>query len=316
MLVWGGIGWLVDHWLGTKGIFAGHRRGHRYRRWCLPHRAPSRRLTGKGYGDRSVDRPRSGVFPPSVEDFFLPSIVPWGAHDSYWFTKITAACSGSRSRRSSSSSWSRTGNRRWCRPRSSGSPRSIYGFVRNNIAIEMIGQRGFAFAPYLDDAVRASSCVMNLFAILPFVQISPNSHIAFPAMLAVISYVMFIYVGIRKHGAGQVPQARAVPPAPWFILPLLIPIEFFSTFLVRPFSLAVRLFANMFAGHMLLLVFTLGGFAMINANGLLRAVLGALLGDDHRADVPGVPGHLPAGLRLHGADRELRPGRARRRALS
>jgi F-type H+-transporting ATPase subunit a len=41
---------------------------------------------------------------------------------------------------------------------------------------------------------------------------------------------------------------------------------FFSNFLVRPFSLAVRLFANMFAGHMLLLVFTLGGFALINAN--------------------------------------------------
>jgi F-type H+-transporting ATPase subunit a len=55
-------------------------------------------------------------------------------------------------------------------------------------------------------------------------------------------------------------------------LPLLIPIEFFSTFLVRPFSLAVRLFANMFAGHMLLLVFTLGGFAMLNANAWLAPV--------------------------------------------
>ncbi|MFL5336593.1 MAG: F0F1 ATP synthase subunit A, partial [Geminicoccaceae bacterium] len=60
-----------------------------------------------------------------------------------------------------------------------------------------------------------------------------------------------------------------VPPAPWYILPLLVPIEFASTFLIRPFSLSVRLFANMFAGHMLLLVFTLGGFALINANGLL-----------------------------------------------
>jgi len=63
-----------------------------------------------------------------------------------------------------------------------------------------------------------------------------------------------------------------VPPAPWYILPLLIPIEFISTFLIRPFSLSVRLFANMFAGHMLLLVFTLGGFAMINANGLLAPI--------------------------------------------
>jgi F-type H+-transporting ATPase subunit a len=78
---------------------------------------------------------------------------------------------------------------------------------------------------------------------------------------------MFIYIGSRHHG-GFLKYMRfaLVPPAPWFILPLLIPIEFFSTFLVRPFSLAVRLFANMFAGHMLLLVFTLGGFAMISAN--------------------------------------------------
>jgi F-type H+-transporting ATPase subunit a len=85
----------------------------------------------------------------------------------------------------------------------------------------------------------------------------------------VITYILFNYVGIRKHGVVKYFKNSLVPPAPWYILPLLIPIEFISTFLIRPFSLSVRLFANMFAGHMLLLVFTLGGFAMINANGLL-----------------------------------------------
>jgi F-type H+-transporting ATPase subunit a len=57
-----------------------------------------------------------------------------------------------------------------------------------------------------------------------------------------------------------------IPPAPWFILIILIPIEFASTFLIRPFTLALRLFANMFAGHIILLVFTLGGFALFGAN--------------------------------------------------
>ena len=57
-------------------------------------------------------------------------------------------------------------------------------------------------------------------------------------MLAVISYVLFIYVGIRKHGFGKYIKNALIPPAPWFILPLLIPIEFFSTFIVRPFTLA------------------------------------------------------------------------------
>ncbi|HEV7962343.1 MAG TPA: F0F1 ATP synthase subunit A [Actinoplanes sp.] len=203
-------------------------------------------------------------FPPSVEDFYLPSILPWGAHDSYWVTKITILV------------WVAVAaliifflasyrkpqlvptKKQWL-------AESIYGFVRNNIAIEMIGPRGVQFAPYLT-TLFCFILLNNLFGIVPFIQISPNSHIAFPAILAVISYVMFIYVGIRHHGFVKYWKHALIPPAPWFILPLLIPIEFFSTFMVRPFSLAVRLFANMFAGHMLLLVFTLGGFAMISAN--------------------------------------------------
>ncbi|MEV4343430.1 F0F1 ATP synthase subunit A [Actinoplanes sp. NPDC049596] len=203
-------------------------------------------------------------FPPSVEDFYLPSIVPWGGHDSYWFTKITALL------------WISVAliiifflvtyrkpklvptKKQWI-------AESIYGFVRNNIAVDMLGKRGINFAPYLT-TLFVFILLMNFWAIVPFAQISPNSHIAFPAVLAVISYVMFIYIGMKHHGGLKYFKHALIPPAPWFILPLLIPIEFFSTFLVRPFSLAVRLFANMFAGHMLLLVFTLGGFAMLNAN--------------------------------------------------
>jgi F-type H+-transporting ATPase subunit a len=203
-------------------------------------------------------------FPPSVEDFFLPSIVPWGAHDSYWVTKITVLL------------WLAVAilivfflvayrkpqlvptKKQWL-------AESIYGFVRNNISIEMIGPRGVQFAPYLT-TLFCFILLMNFFGIVPFLQISPNSHIAFPATLALISYILFNYAGIRHHGFVKYFKMALVPPAPWFILPLLIPIEFFSTFLVRPFALAVRLFANMFAGHMLLLVFTLGGFALLNAN--------------------------------------------------
>ncbi|WP_436537264.1 F0F1 ATP synthase subunit A [Actinoplanes sp. HUAS TT8] len=209
-------------------------------------------------------------FPPSVEDFYLPSILPWGAHDNYWFTKITFLV------------WVAVAaiiifflvayrkpelvptKRQWI-------AESIYGFVRNNIAVEMIGPKGVAFAPYLT-TLFMFVILNNFWGIVPFVQLSPNSHIAFPAVLAVISYVMFIYVGIRKHGFFKYFKTALIPPAPAFILPLLIPIEFFSNFLVRPFSLAVRLFANMFAGHILLLVFTLGGFAMISATPLLAPV--------------------------------------------
>jgi F-type H+-transporting ATPase subunit a len=209
-------------------------------------------------------------FPPSVEDFYLPSILPWGAENNYWFTKITFLV------------WVAVAaiiifflvayrkpelvptKRQWI-------AESIYGFVRNNIAVDMIGPRGVAFAPYLT-TLFMFILLNNFFGIVPFVQLSPNSHIAFPAILAVISYVMFIYVGVRQHGFVKYIKHSLIPPAPGFILPLLIPIEFFSNFLVRPFSLAVRLFANMFAGHILLLVFTLGGFAMISTTPLLAPV--------------------------------------------
>jgi F-type H+-transporting ATPase subunit a len=141
---------------------------------------------------------------------------------------------------------------------------SVYGFARDSIATPMLGHQGVRFAPYFA-TLFSFLLLTNLFGIIPFIQISPNSHIAFPIVLAVISYVMFNYIGIRKHGFFKYFRHQLIPDAPWFILPLLIPIEFFSTFLVRPVTLALRLFANMFAGHMILLVFTLGGFALFNA---------------------------------------------------
>lgn len=222
------------------------------------------------FGQANVLAQGQAEFPPGVGDFYLPSILPWGAENSYWFTKITAMV------------WIAAGvliiyflasyrkpqlvptKKQWL-------AESIYGFVRNNIAVDMIGHQGVRFAPYFT-TLFCFVLLTNAFAIIPFFQLSPNSHIAFPAFLAVVSYVLFIWVGIRHHGFGKYVKNSLVPPAPWFILPILIPIEFASTFLFRPFTLAVRLFANMFAGHMILLVFTLGGFAMLNANAWLAPV--------------------------------------------
>ena len=79
-------------------------------------------------------------------------------------------------------------------------------------------------------------------------------------MLAAITWLIFNYVGIRTAGRRAVLQGNLFPPGvpkPLYIL--VTPIEFVSTFLFRPFTLALRLFANMFAGHLLLLVFILGG---------------------------------------------------------
>jgi F-type H+-transporting ATPase subunit a len=205
-------------------------------------------------------------FPPKVDDFYLPGL--FGAYP--WLTKFTLLV------------WTAVAliiifflvsyrNPKLVPTKMQWMAESVYGFARDNVAREMIGHEGLRFAPYLA-TLFCFLLVTNIFSIVPFIQISPNSHIAFPAVLAIISYVLFIYLGIRRHGFFRYFKIALVPDAPLFILPLLIPIELFSTFLVRPFTLAVRLFANMFAGHVILLVFTLGGFVLLNAGGLLAPV--------------------------------------------
>ena len=140
---------------------------------------------------------------------------------------------------------------------------SIYGFVRDNVCKDVIGAEGVRFAPYLT-TLFCFILVTNVFAIVPLLQISTNAHIAFPIILAVVSWGLFIYLGIRKHGLLAYFKMSLFPSGvPWPVYILLTPIEFVSTFIVRPITLSVRLFANMFAGHLILLVFTLGGMTLL-----------------------------------------------------
>ena len=203
-------------------------------------------------------------WPPSVEDFYLPAIVD-GTYP--WITKFTALV------------WLAVAiiivffllayrNPKLVPTRSQWLAESLYGFGRNNVAEEVIGHKGLRFAPYLATLL-IFILVTNLFSIVPLIQVSPNAHIAFPAMLAVISYVMFNYLGIRQHGFWPyIKMNLFLPGVPWPMYFLLVPIEFFSTFILRPLTLALRLFANMFAGHVILLVFTLGGFVLLQSDSL------------------------------------------------
>ena len=83
-----------------------------------------------------------------------------------------------------------------------------------------------------------------------------NARMASPMVLALIVWVIFIVVGVKHQGARATSRAPCSRPGvPKALYILVTPIEFISTFLVRPFSLAVRLFANMLAGHILLVTF-------------------------------------------------------------
>lgn len=146
---------------------------------------------------------------------------------------------------------------------------SIYGFGRDGIARDVIGPEGVRFAPYIT-TLFSFIAVMNVLGIVPGFQVAPTAHIAFPAALALISYVLYLSVGIRRHGLRRFLKRIFVPPAaPAWLLPIMAPLEGMENLLLRPFTLSVRLFANMFAGHFILQVFTLGGFALYGTGVLL-----------------------------------------------
>jgi F-type H+-transporting ATPase subunit a len=202
-------------------------------------------------------------FPPGVGDFFPPAI----AGPEFWFTKFTLFV------------WISVAliivfflfayrKPKLVPTKSQWLAETTYSFVRDSVAKDLIGAEGLRFAPYLT-SLFLFVLVNNLWGIIPGVQLSTNSHIAFPAFLAIISYVLFNYLGIRRHGFWKYVKVQLLPPAPWPLYILLVPIEFFSTFIMRPVTLALRLFANMFAGHIILLVFTLGGFALLASDNFL-----------------------------------------------
>jgi F-type H+-transporting ATPase subunit a len=88
---------------------------------------------------------------------------------------------------------------------------------------------------------------------VPGLQLAGTSVIGIPLIEAVVIYVVFIYAGIKKHGGGGFLKAALFPPGvPWPLYILLTPVEFVSTFIVRPISLVLRLLMNLVAGHMLL----------------------------------------------------------------
>jgi F-type H+-transporting ATPase subunit a len=95
---------------------------------------------------------------------------------------------------------------------------------------------------------------MNITGIIPFANIAGTSVIGIPLVLALASYVTFIYAGMRRHGVKFFKNSlfpSGVPPA-FYVL--VTPIELLSTFILRPVTLALRLLMNMIAGHLLLVL--------------------------------------------------------------
>ena len=130
---------------------------------------------------------------------------------------------------------------------------SIMLFVRDNIAIDVIGPKGARYAPLLL-AMFLFIFVNNIYGITPFVNLPATSRMAVPAFLAVFSWTVFIFAGVAQHGLKYFADAVMPTGVPKALYVIIIPIELVSTFIVRPLTLAIRLFANMMAGHIILAI--------------------------------------------------------------
>ena len=132
---------------------------------------------------------------------------------------------------------------------------SSVNFVRENVVMQTMGPDGLRYMPFLM-SLFFFIFFANITEVIPFIQFPANSRMAAPAVLAIIVWLVFNAVGIKNQGFFGYFKNTVIPPGvPGALLPLVAVIEFVSTFLVRPFSLAVRLFANMLAGHLLLVTF-------------------------------------------------------------
>jgi F-type H+-transporting ATPase subunit a len=159
---------------------------------------------------------------------------------------------------------------------------TAYMFVRNSIAIDVIGAKdGPKYANYLT-ALFYFIFFMNLLEIVPGINFPVTSRMAIPAALALVTYVVFNVVGIKKRGLGYFKDTLFPPGVPKPVYIILAPIELFSVFIIRPLTLAIRLLANMMAGHVLLTIFFLFSAEFVTFDitlplGLLTALVAAVL---------------------------------------
>ncbi|WP_419554094.1 F0F1 ATP synthase subunit A [Candidatus Poriferisodalis sp.] len=128
-------------------------------------------------------------------------------------------------------------------------------FIRENIIMQTIGTDGLRYLPFLL-TLFFFIFFSNITEVFPFIHFPANARMAMPVVLALLVYLIFNSIGIKHHGLfGYLKNVTIPPGVPKLLLIIVLPVEFVSTFVVRPFSLAVRLFANMLAGHLLLVTF-------------------------------------------------------------
>lgn len=140
---------------------------------------------------------------------------------------------------------------------------AVVGFVRNDIAVGIIGPEGARYFPYLL-ALFIFILIGNAFEVLPLVNFPITSRVSLPLFMALLTWVIFIAAGLKRQGLGYlkgIVWPASVPIAlRWFVGI----IEFVSTIFLRPLTLAIRLFANLVAGHLMLTLLLVSGWVFMS----------------------------------------------------
>ncbi len=140
----------------------------------------------------------------------------------------------------------------------------IVEFVENQIVMPTMGRDGLKWTPFLI-SLFVFIYLCNAPGIIPIIYMPATARIAIPLCLSLLVWVIFIGVGLKHQGLGYFGHLLWPPGVPTALKPLVGIIEFVSTILIRPFSLTVRLMANMMAGHILLVTFSLLTEALVQA---------------------------------------------------
>ena len=128
-------------------------------------------------------------------------------------------------------------------------------FVEDSIVMQTMGNEGKKYVPFLT-TMFFFIFFSNIFEVIPFIQFPANARMAVPIAMALMVWVIYNFLGVKNQGFfGYIKNSLFPPGVPKALYIIVTPIEFFSVFIIRPLSLAIRLWANMVAGHLLLVTF-------------------------------------------------------------
>lgn len=153
---------------------------------------------------------------------------------------------------------------------------SLFDFSRVQIAESILGGKARDYQPAIM-IVFLGILFMNITGVIPGLQLAGSAVIGIPMIFALFAWGLMIWAGVRERGGLRFLKEQLIPPGiPKPLYLLITPIEFVSTFLLRPFTLMVRLLANMMSGHMLMIVCFLGTHYLLVQMGGFGYGLGAI----------------------------------------